>query len=237
MHVKDAITKRRTIRKYDKKKPSKELLLQVIDAGRHAPTACNYQNWHFVVVDDAGMLDKLHFVGAFHAKLSPVVIFVFYNHTKGMVNEDYQDHIQSASAAVMSMIYQAEELGLATNWVCDLPSERNIRNILHVPKKYRLICMLNIGYSAQDRIPSKTIKSLDEITSFNHFSQENASFTGMYQPGFKPEGFFRIRSWGRRFLVWLWLATGNDRWKRLIKKLSKSSSIRSDEKFHRPSST
>jgi len=222
MEIEEAIFTRRTVRKYSGKPVEKEKLLKIIDAARHSPTACNYQNWHFVVVDEKETLNKLHFVGAFHAIISPVVIFTFYSDQKGMVNLEYQDHIQSASAAVMSMVYMAQSLGLGTDWVCDLPSESNIKAILGVPKGYRLVNMLNIGYPDQKAPQPKKMKPLEEIYSFNKFARVQTTFTGMYQPGFKPEGLLQVKSWGRRLLVWLWLRTGSDFWKRLILRFSKA---------------
>jgi nitroreductase len=43
---------RRSIRVYQDKPIPQELLLQILEAGRWAPTGANLQPWHFIVVTD-----------------------------------------------------------------------------------------------------------------------------------------------------------------------------------------
>jgi nitroreductase len=57
--VMDAIRKRRSIRSYQPKPVSRDLLQAVIGAGNEAPSAMNSQPWRFVVVEDAGAKQKL----------------------------------------------------------------------------------------------------------------------------------------------------------------------------------
>lgn len=55
-----AIQERRTVRFYDQSKEiPKELLLKVIEAGHFAPSAKNLQPWHFVVITNPSMIDKV----------------------------------------------------------------------------------------------------------------------------------------------------------------------------------
>ncbi|MEK6960285.1 MAG: nitroreductase family protein [Nanoarchaeota archaeon] len=55
-----AIKERRTVRFYDQNKEiPKDLLLKVIEAGHFAPSAKNLQPWHFVVITNPAMIDKV----------------------------------------------------------------------------------------------------------------------------------------------------------------------------------
>jgi len=193
---------RRSVREYSNRKVEKNKILKIIDAARHAPNACNYQNWFFVVTDKKDVIEKLHFVGVFHTKLSPVNIFVFYD--KRFINKRYQDHIQSASAAIMTMIYKAYELGLGTCWVCDLPDENYIKKILNVPNNYQLIAMVNLGYSAQNKFPKKKLKSLKEILSFNEYKKKLNENNKTFKNNKKTLS-FNIKRALRKFLVRLYL--------------------------------
>ena len=218
MDIDEAIATRRTTRRFDLAKPvPHDVVEKIIDAGRHAPSACNNQNWFFVPVDDKAVLEKLHFVGTFHAKLAPVNIFVFYDQRPAFINKAYQDHFQSASAAVMTMIFAAHAAGLGSDWVCDLPTESNVKQILGVPRRYRLVCMLSLGYSAQASFPPKKMKELGSILSWNRYEERPQVFTGMYQPGYHDPPL--LRKWVRKALVWLYLRTGNERWMRLVARL------------------
>jgi nitroreductase len=50
---------RRSIRKYRPDKVSREKILSLLADASFAPSACNLQAWHFIVVDDRGLIKKL----------------------------------------------------------------------------------------------------------------------------------------------------------------------------------
>ncbi len=52
IEVKEAIFRRRSVRNYLERKVSKELILELIDAARKAPSGNNAQPWKFFVVTD-----------------------------------------------------------------------------------------------------------------------------------------------------------------------------------------
>jgi len=53
------ILERRSVRKYRKKQVPEKLVRRVLEAGRYAPSAGNYQPWAFLVVRDGGLLDEM----------------------------------------------------------------------------------------------------------------------------------------------------------------------------------
>ena len=55
----EAIKKRRSIRAYEDRAISRDILEAIIDAGNWAPTGANFQPWRFVVVEDPGFRQKL----------------------------------------------------------------------------------------------------------------------------------------------------------------------------------
>jgi len=52
MDVLDAIRTRKSVRSYLRKPVEAEKLKAVLEAGRLAPSACNFQEWRFIVVSD-----------------------------------------------------------------------------------------------------------------------------------------------------------------------------------------
>ena len=60
MNLSDIIKNRYSVREYKATKVEKEILLEILEAGRLAPSAVNFQPWHFVVVQDKEMLSKLY---------------------------------------------------------------------------------------------------------------------------------------------------------------------------------
>jgi len=59
MDVKIAIEKRRSIRKYKDKGVSQEVIDELIEAARLAPSACHGQPWRFMVITDKKVINKL----------------------------------------------------------------------------------------------------------------------------------------------------------------------------------
>jgi nitroreductase len=53
LEFKDVVAKRRSVRKFLKENIPKEALMNILEAARWAPSAGNYQPWHFVVVTDS----------------------------------------------------------------------------------------------------------------------------------------------------------------------------------------
>jgi len=53
-----AIYERRAIRKFKKEGVQKELILELINAARMAPSAINKQPWHFYILTDAEMIKR-----------------------------------------------------------------------------------------------------------------------------------------------------------------------------------
>jgi|LQYC01.1.fsa_nt_gi nitroreductase len=78
MEVTDAIHKWRSIRKYKSQSIPNETLRKILEAGRRAPSWENVQPWHFIVIEDADIKEKLSRLasGQKQVKHAPVVIGV-----------------------------------------------------------------------------------------------------------------------------------------------------------------
>lgn len=59
MTVKEAIARRRSIRKYTDEPVSRELLLELVEAARLSPSGCNSQPWRFRLVTDRPTIEWL----------------------------------------------------------------------------------------------------------------------------------------------------------------------------------
>lgn len=78
MEVTDAIHKWRSIRKYKNQPIPDETLRKILDAGRRAPSWENVQPWHFIVIEDAAIKEKLSRLASGQKQVAqaPVVIGV-----------------------------------------------------------------------------------------------------------------------------------------------------------------
>ena len=78
METTEAIHKWRSIRRFKDEPVSKEALRAVLEAGRRAPSWENVQPWHFIVIEDQAMKEKLAQLASGQKQVAraPVVIAV-----------------------------------------------------------------------------------------------------------------------------------------------------------------
>ena len=60
MNLSEIIKNRYSVRNYNDSKVEKELILEILEAARTAPSAVNFQPWHFIVIQNEELLAQLH---------------------------------------------------------------------------------------------------------------------------------------------------------------------------------
>jgi len=161
--------KRRSIRVYKPDPVPKDVLQKILQAGQMAPSACNKQNWKFIVIDDENIKQSITDMGgAIFIKKAPVGILVLYdNRTQ---NIEYHDHIQSGAAAIQNMLITASELGIGACWVCHLPPKRQLRKLLDIPWHFDPIAYIPMGYP-NCLLPNRPRKGrIEDLVSYNKFN-------------------------------------------------------------------
>ncbi|MGQ9615095.1 MAG: nitroreductase family protein [Spirochaetota bacterium] len=151
----------------------KEKLLQVLEAGRIAPSAANRQPWHFVVVQDEQM--RRDIATAYHKPWileAPVIIVICGDHNLSWRRPDGKDHLDiDIGIAVDHMTLAAAELGLGTCWVCMFNSML-CHEILKLPPNIETVVLLPLGYPVDEpdvnRHQTKR-KPLEEIVHWDKF--------------------------------------------------------------------
>ncbi len=164
--VLDLLKGRRSIRRYQKKDVSKEIIERLIEAARWAPSGANIQPWHFVVVTkeelrkEVGKEAKFLFVKSRHVSEAPVLIVVCGD-TKSAF------HMVDCSLAGANIIMEATSLGLGTCWIGAF-NEVRIKEILGIPEGMKVVGLITVGYPAES--PSAPPKvGLAEILHWEEF--------------------------------------------------------------------
>ena len=155
------IKKRRSIRLFQDKTVEQEKISRIIEAALLSPSSKNNHPWKFMVVDDKKTLlrlsDSKEHGSKFLAK-TPLAIVVIADPEQSDV------WIEDASITVTFMILTAQDLGLGSCWIqirkrnhsVSLSSEKFVKDLLGIPDDLRILCLLAIGYPAEDK-PEKTI--------------------------------------------------------------------------------
>jgi nitroreductase len=178
MTVKEIIAQRRSIRRYLDKPVEREKILACLEAARLAPSADNVQPWRFVVIDDPELkarFSKEVFSGIYafskFAAKAPVLVLILVQphllaHGIGKQVQDVTYYLIDVGIAGEHIVLQAEELGLGTCWIGWF-NIRKARKILNIPKKYKIISLISLGYFDKRPPKEKKRKSLEEIVRFN----------------------------------------------------------------------
>ena len=165
MDVFEAISKRRSIRKYKDTEVEDEKLQDILEVARIAPSAGNRQEWKFIVVKDKETREKLveaangqAFVGE-----APVTIIACSTESERVMPCGQHAYTVDLSIAVSFMILEATEQGLGTCWLGAYDEEK-VRNILNIPERIKVPAMFTLGY-ADESPQQRPRKHLDEVVS------------------------------------------------------------------------
>ena len=187
MHVFKAIKWRRSVRKYLPEQIERAKVLQIVEAGRLAPSSSNRQAWHFVVVDDKKIIEQIPGTVPVGTRRivsfirdAPLVIVGCY--TKALTHyiaqlAGHENHLVDVSIAMTHMTLAATELGIGTCWV-GWYGESQLHKLLKLPRRYKIVALLILGYPATASteesiggIPERPRKALGDIVSYNKFGE------------------------------------------------------------------
>jgi nitroreductase len=160
------IRRRRSIRSYKDKQIEEDELQAILEAGMYAPNAGG-QAWHFTVVQDSKMLDRLNLAakeaarqhGMEHLRSlgnnekfnclygAPTLIIVSGNERSPMPLD------ADCAAATENMLIAAESIGVGSCWIFFVlmafysPQGPELRRLLKIPDGYKLYDAAAFGYT------------------------------------------------------------------------------------------
>lgn len=164
----DIVKARRSVRAYERRDVEEEKLMKVLEAGRLAPSACNFQPWVFIVIRKEENRRRLKTAYSKEWFLSaPVIIVVCCDRTKAWVRRDGRKYGDVDAAIAMDhMILQAAELGLGTCWIGAF-DEAQARTVLNLPPHLDPVVMTPLGYPAEAPA-AKPRKAVDEVVQWEY---------------------------------------------------------------------
>ncbi len=171
MKFEKLIKSRFSVRSFTNQKVERQILLEILDAARMAPSAVNFQPWLFIVIDEAEILADFHEVyPRTWFREAPVCIVACANHQQSWKRKsDGKDFANvDVAIAIDHLILAATELGLGTCWVCNFDVEM-ARRKLNLPEHIEPLALIPIGYSTA-KAPEKSRKSLSETVHWSKFT-------------------------------------------------------------------
>jgi nitroreductase len=147
-----AIHTRRSIREYEDKDISEELVLELLKAAMASPSARNQQPWEFVVITDPDLRKEIPAVCPFAQMIvdAPLAILVCGN----LKIETAQGYwVIDCAAATQNLLLAAHALGLGAVWTGVYPREERMDGLtalLDLPEYILPHSLVVLGFPAQE---------------------------------------------------------------------------------------
>lgn len=154
---------RRSYRKYTDELLTPDQVRLILEAALMSPAGKRRNPWHFVVVEERDVLEKLSVVrdmGATPIAGAALAIVVCADPAES------DTWVEDCSIASHQMLLQATDLGLGAVWIqmrnrfdADGNSATyNVRQLLSIPSNYEVLSIISIGHPDEVRKPYDTEK-------------------------------------------------------------------------------
>ncbi len=177
MDFMDISKMRVTVRKFSQKPVEEEKIEKILEAGRWSPTAVNAQPQRIIILNTPENLAKVKEFCSFgydqkyvdlskecddkeHGKINlyygaPLVLFVCYDKTACWTHPQSGKSSGATDGTIVAthMMLEAASIGLGTVWISYFDEDK-AKELLKIPKTWQPVCMLYVGYPADDFVPN-----------------------------------------------------------------------------------
>lgn len=174
----EIMRKRRSCRLFEPEAVPEEMITNILEAGRWAPSGCSSEPWELIVVRDAERRRRFSEIYSQQRKFSeerdagpdgfpwpdlsylfnvPVFIVVVgdrrLNRTYPMLYYRYDIYQQSMAACIQNMFLAAAAQGLGATWLSmGRHFEQELLDLFEIPKGYRIETILALGWPDLRRV-------------------------------------------------------------------------------------
>ena len=170
MEFHEVIKKRYSVRKFSDKEVSQDLINEILEIGRIAPSGGNHQPTIVYVLDNE-KIEKLKEIPS--AKIHPVVFHAKYaflicydkNLEMKRPHDKFTFGITDSSIVTTYMMLKITELGLGSVWVGWF-NPKMIKELFKLPEEYEVSAILPFGYIEKGFRPTANNKKRKSIEEF-----------------------------------------------------------------------
>ena len=166
---------RKSTRGFTDQPVSDEDIRKLITAGCNAPSAGNSQPWHFYVVKDRRVLERMQGKVFGSGWINSAYAIIVVCADVALSEQRYGERgrtlycFQDTAAATQNILLCATDLGISTCWVGSF-NEKECASVLHLPENHRPVVLIPIGYAEpaarrSDRKPLEDVLTMIEEES------------------------------------------------------------------------
>lgn len=175
------ILNRRSTRAYKQEQIKEEELQLILQGGQYAPSAINEQPWHFTVIQNKEVLNRINeacktaFINSGNARFADRAkeegFSAFYNCPTLIVVSGQEKTVApqlDCALALENMFLAAESLNIGSCWIhaiagiLNSPDGQSLRKELGIPEGYQAYCSGSFGYKAAE--PSAPERKENTVT-------------------------------------------------------------------------
>ena len=178
--------KRRSIRRYKISPISRQVINRIIEAASYAPSGLNRQPWFFVVVGNLDLKERIRQECEKREQK-------FYEHVKGSFRKSLsffnlspvKSFLTGAPYLIVTFAKKGEPYWKESMWICigytilkiqeerlasltyTPPQMSFLNEMLDIPKKYKAVAILPVGYANEKvDLSKRKRKSIDQLVKF-----------------------------------------------------------------------
>ncbi len=177
MNFEKLIKVRESCRNFTGEKVERETLIKIIEMATMAPSACNSQPWHFVVVDDEELVSKIPPLltgGGFNGFTDKASAFIVVCETKAkLMKRILECGIESQHYAQMDIGIAMAHLTLAAadnglgSCIIGYFDEPELKEILAIGEDKKVRLLLAVGVRTDVAYRTKARKPKEEVITIN----------------------------------------------------------------------
>jgi nitroreductase len=153
----EVILGRRSIRKFTSETIPEADVKKLLEAAMSAPSACNQQPWHFIIIREKSTHQKIMNIHNYSKMLKDAAIAIVV-----CADPDLQTcpgyWVQDVSAATENILIAVEALGYGATWCGVYPDDERvwkIKELLEIPKQVVPLNVIAIGVPDEEKPPSQ----------------------------------------------------------------------------------
>ena len=161
MKIYEAITNRRTIRRFKQQAIDAAILERIVDAGRLAPSGANCQPVEFVLVTEPQLCQQVFTTTSWAGRVTPrrtpkpgqepmAWVVVLLNSERGPVAAK-----ADAAAAIENMLLAALEEGIGSCWIGSV-ERKKVAKLLSIPGHCEIDSVVAFGYPDESPVAEET---------------------------------------------------------------------------------
>ena len=158
MELYDGLITRRSIRAFKPDPLDRDQVDEIIRAGMYAPSAVNCQPWHFIVIDDRSLMDRIMQIHPYSKMLAEAPYAVL------VCGDQNLEHgpgywVVDCGAATQNILLAAHAKGIGSVWLGLHPREQRkegIKELFDLPGHIQPFSLIALGYpNEQKPVPDR----------------------------------------------------------------------------------